>query len=331
MRNIQIGIVAIMAIWGKLIFVLAINSQSNHLGYDDIQRAFKKGRCQSCHPSIWREWERSFHAKAWTDPIYQQAASQIPNREATCDPCHAPEPVLSTGLGKMPKLRDTDRESGVSCLSCHMDQNGTMHGPEGSLPAGFHGDMINPNYAQDPMLLCATCHGQAHVMVHNQVSSFRQSQAKQQNKNCATCHMPAITRKQSLQSYTAIEGRKHTWRGSRSKSLLKQSAKLSIQRSDEQVTVTVINETGHILPGDGLRAVILEVSFGNQKERQVFCAEIDTDRLKIKQELRLKEDEVKQVDFTIPLGQPVSAKLFYRFLPTTPEKEWLQIAEATAP
>ena len=114
MRNIQIGIVAIMAIWGKLIFVLAINSQSNHLGYDDIQRAFKKGRCQSCHPSIWREWERSFHAKAWTDPIYQQAASQIPNREETCDPCHAPEPVLSTGLGKMPKLRDADRESG--CL-----------------------------------------------------------------------------------------------------------------------------------------------------------------------------------------------------------------------
>ena len=320
MRNIQIGIVAIMAIWGKLIFVLAINSQSNHLGYDDIQRAFKKGRCQSCHPSIWREWERSFHAKAWTDPIYQQAASQIPNREAT-----------STGLGKMPKLRDADRESGVSCLSCHMDQNGTMHGPEGSLPAGFHGDMINPNYAQDPMLLCATCHGQAHVMVHNQVSSFRQSQAKQQNKNCATCHMPAITRKQSLQSYTAIEGRKHTWRGSRSKSLLKQSAKLSIQRSDEQVTVTVINETGHILPGDGLRAVILEVSFGNQKKQQVFCAEIDTDRLKIKQELRLKEDEVKQVDFTIPLDEPVSAKLLYRFLPTTPEKEWLQIAEATDP
>jgi len=49
MRNIQIGIVTIMTIWAKLILVLTISSQSNHLGYDDIQRTFKKGRCQSCH------------------------------------------------------------------------------------------------------------------------------------------------------------------------------------------------------------------------------------------------------------------------------------------
>ena len=109
----------------------------------------KKGKCQSCHPSIWREWERSFHAQAWIDPIYQQAASQIPDREATCDPCHAPEPVLTTGLGKMPKLRDTDRESGVSCLSCHLDQNGAMHGPS-------RGRLAKDNLPRDSRCCCGT-------------------------------------------------------------------------------------------------------------------------------------------------------------------------------
>ena len=45
------------------------------------------------------------HAQAWEDPIYQEAASQVEDREKTCDPCHAPEPILITGIGKMPKLR----------------------------------------------------------------------------------------------------------------------------------------------------------------------------------------------------------------------------------
>ena len=103
------------------------------------------------------------------------------------------------------------------------------------------------NYAQNPMLLCVTCHVQSRVMVHNKVASFRQSWAKRQGNNFANYCMPAIERKQSLQSYTAIKRRKYTWRRSRSKSLLKQS--------DRQVMVTAINETGHVLPGDGLRAI----------------------------------------------------------------------------
>ena len=41
-------------------------------------------------------------------------------------------------------LRDTDRESGVSCLSYHLGQNGAMNCLEGSLPDVFHGDMIAP-------------------------------------------------------------------------------------------------------------------------------------------------------------------------------------------
>ena len=304
--------------------------QTGYLGLNDIKKGFGSGKCRSCHPAIWREWERSMHAKAWSDPIYQEAASVVVDRQKNCDPCHAPEPVLITGIGKMPKLRDDDRQSGVSCLTCHADVHGGMHGPPMNVDAMFHANVTSEVHTK-AIGLCATCHGQPKVPEHNQIISFKKSRISEEGGNCATCHMPAIRRKQSLQSYTAMEGRKHTWRGSRSKSLLKQSAKLSIQRSDEQVMVTVINETGHILPGDGLRAVILEVIFGNQKERQVFSAEIDKDKLKIKQELRLKEDEVKQVNFTVPLGQPVSAKLFYRFLPTTPEKEWLQIAETTAP
>ena len=78
--------------------------EPSYLGYDDIYRDFtQKKMCKRCHPAIWREWERSMHAKAWEDPIYQEAASRVEDREKKCDPCHAPEPILITGIGKMPK------------------------------------------------------------------------------------------------------------------------------------------------------------------------------------------------------------------------------------
>ena len=60
--------------------------EPSYLSYDDIYRDFtQKKMCKRCHPAIWREWERSMHAKAWEDTIYQAAAAQVEDREKTCD------------------------------------------------------------------------------------------------------------------------------------------------------------------------------------------------------------------------------------------------------
>ena len=40
----------------------------------EAYQGFQEGKCKSCHPAIWREWEGSMHAKAWIDEIYQEIA-----------------------------------------------------------------------------------------------------------------------------------------------------------------------------------------------------------------------------------------------------------------
>ena len=140
---------------------------------------------------------------------------KIPDREETCDPCHAPQPILITGIGKMPKLREADRDSGVSCLVCHVDAKGAMHGPPASVDAVVHANITDKAH-QTPIELCGSCHGQPSVPKYNQLASFKHSPAEKAGKNCATCHMPAIKRLQSLRSYEPMLGGRHTWVASRS-------------------------------------------------------------------------------------------------------------------
>ena len=83
-------------------FVSEVRSNDNK--YDNMFRGFEEGKCKSCHPAIWREWEKSMHAQAWVDEIYQAAAKTVEDRQRSCDPCHAPEPILVTGIGKNAKI-----------------------------------------------------------------------------------------------------------------------------------------------------------------------------------------------------------------------------------
>jgi hypothetical protein len=300
-----------------------------YLGYDDIVKEFRGKKCKSCHPAIWREWESSMHAEAWKDPIFQEAASQVKDREKKCDPCHAPEPILITGVGNMPKLRKTDQDFGVSCLVCHMDKSGAMHGPPASIDAMFHANITSEAH-MNPTALCGTCHGQPSVPEHSQLASFKEGKAAKEGKNCATCHMPAITRLQSTASFEKIPGRRHTWIGGRSVQMLKSAAELTIQRSEKKAIVSVANQAGHHIPGDALRAIILDVKIsgasGNiiQSERISISAtsgEGGSDN-------RIQADETHRFEFEMTPKQNIEAKLRYRLLSTTPEAEWMTMAEA---
>ena len=289
-------------------------------------QGFRDGKCKSCHPAIWREWENSMHAKAWVDEIYQAAASQVPDRQTKCDQCHAPQPILITGVGKMPKLRDTDRETGVSCLVCHLDVQGAMHGPPASAETYFHPNVTNPVY-RDPTALCSTCHGQPSVPEHDQVSSFLGGRFAEKNQGCATCHMPVVTRLQSTASYESIKGRKHTWRGSRSVAQLRRAASLQLEYTPRTVEIKLLSKTGHVLPGGTLRAIILEVALfasdgtERQKQRVSIAAEKGN---------RLLPDENRTYTFNVRAasGDTIKARLMYQLTPRTPESAWILMAEA---
>ncbi len=308
------------------VFTLRADNQTD--GVAAAYQGFRDGKCQSCHPAIWREWESSMHAQAWVDEIYQAAASQVPDRETKCDQCHAPQPILVTGVGKMPKLRDKDREAGVSCLVCHLDAHGAMHGPPASAETYFHANVTNPVYT-DPTALCSTCHGQPSVPEHDQVSSFLSSKFAEKSQSCATCHMPVVTRLQSTASYESIKGRKHTWRGSRSVAQLRRAAGLQLEYETGKVEVKLLSKTGHVLPGGTLRTIILEVALfasdGAERQKQRILIAADKGN-------RLLPDENRTYifnDVSAATGDTIKARLMYQLTPEIPESAWVLMAEAS--
>jgi len=268
------------------------------------------------------------HAKAWVNEIYQAAAQHIPDRETKCDQCHAPQPILMTGIGKMPKLRGRQREAGVSCLVCHLDAEGAMNGPAASAETYFHANVTNPIYIL-PTALCATCHGQESVPEHDQVSSFLESEFADGNASCATCHMPIVKRLQSTTSHESIKGRKHTWRGSRSVTQLKRAATLQLQYTSGKVDVKLHSRTGHILPGGTLRSIVLEIVFlapdGTERQKQHITISAENEN-------RLLPNETRVYTFdtaAAKTGNTIRVRLIYQLTSDTPESRRILMAEKT--
>ena len=332
--NLQrLGIIGLgLGLLGCILLVLTagltLRAENGTRRVTEAYQGFQDGKCQSCHPAIWREWENSMHANAWVNEIYQAAAQHIPDRETKCDQCHAPQPILITGIGEMPKLRNRQRQAGVSCLVCHLDAEGAMHGPPASAETYFHANVTNPIYTA-PTTLCATCHGQDSVPEHDQVSSFLESKFADGNTNCATCHMPVVKRLQSTTSHESIKGRKHTWRGSRSVAQLRRAATLQLQYTSGQVDVQVQSRTGHILPGGMLRIIVLEVTLltpdgtERQKQRILISAE---------HENRLLPNENRTYTYDMAsakTGDTIKARLIYQLTPDTPEPKRILMAEKT--
>ena len=326
------SLLQIVGFFGCLLIVLTVNWTLR--AEDGTQRViaayqgFQEGKCKSCHPAIWREWEDSMHAKAWVDEIYQAAAKQVADRETKCDPCHAPQPILITGIGKMPKLRNKQRASGVSCLVCHLDAHGAMNGPAASAETYFHVNVTNPIYTE-PTTLCGTCHGQESVPEHDQVSSFLNSEFAGEGTSCATCHMPVVQRLQSTTSHESIKGRKHTWRGSRSVSQLKRAATLQLEWKDGKAAVQLRSKTGHILPGGTLRTIVLEVALlapdGTERQKQQISISAEKQNRLLPNENRAYAFEMASA----ATGDTIKARLIYQLTPDTPEPERILMAEQT--
>ena len=320
-----------LGLFGCVLIILTVNftprAEDKSHRLTEAYQGFQDGKCQSCHPAIWREWEDSMHAKAWVNGIYQAAAQQVPDRETKCDQCHAPQPILITGIEEMPKLRDRQREAGVTCLVCHLDANGAMNGPPASAETYFHANITNPIY-MPPTKLCATCHGQKSVPEHDQVSSFLDSEFAGKT-SCATCHMPVVKRLQSTTSHESIKGRKHTWPGSRSVTQLKRAATLQFEYETGQVRVKLRSRTGHILPGGMLRIILLEVTLlapdGTESQKQHISISAENENRLLPSENRTYAFDMASAT----TGDTIKARLMYQLTPDTPEPKRILMAEKT--
>ncbi|MCB9750911.1 MAG: hypothetical protein H6713_13065 [Myxococcales bacterium] len=233
--------------------------------------------CASCHPVIAREWRSSNHARAWTDPLFQDEYLETP--DPACRHCHAP-------------LAPRDREprglaarDGVDCVTCHY-QGGAFVPVRSTYSeqarAGWSRALIDappgaystsPAAAPGSSEFCGTCH-QIHFLVAPAPESvtydsaewlqdtYREwlgSEVARAGVRCQDCHMPAVV---------GADGRAHTshrFPGMYDEALVRRavSVELTARREGGHVRVdarVLPRMIGHAFPtGDMFREAVLEV------------------------------------------------------------------------
>lgn len=314
-----------------LFFLILAPARATHAhgdtGPGKMRNAQVSKECRKCHDQIWNEWENSPHAKAYTSQSYHDAAAQEPDRTNRCDTCHSPEPILTGGVGSLPKARSTNQESGVDCISCHMDVEGAMHGPFQS-QSQFHRTVREEKYKTSPDV-CISCHGQSTEPNYDQFSAFKLAALMSTDPlTCQTCHMPTIARKAVAPTVTGTPVRKtghHGILGPSNPELLKLTAKLILSATGNTVTIEVVNRAGHMLPGGGWREVVLELFLVDAagKEEPEPCFKYSFARqLNGVKDTRIAGFQSKKLTAILPRkSAKVRARLWFKPLASAPDSQ----------
>jgi nitrate/TMAO reductase-like tetraheme cytochrome c subunit len=275
-----------------------------------MTRAMLGQQCVVCHGDIHKEWQNSLHAFAWRDPIFKAVRERVPDSATRCDHCHAPQPILMTGVGQIPKLRTGERDTGINCITCHMDADGVMHGPNGGT-SPFHKTKTDPAFKG--IDLCASCHGQPSVPEHDEITEFKKGYGKS-GATCHVCHMPSEKRMAGVGGPMRDVG-KHTWFGAFSEAQLKGAASVEAKVENGKVVVTITNSAGHPIPGAPYRSIIADVKAMDEtnkqllNEQQVFFKPLDPKQMEDK---RIKPGAPRTLTYPITAQKgTVKVQLIY--------------------
>lgn len=204
-------------------------------------------QCAACHASVAAEWAASHHAFAYENPEVRKLSGDFANQE--CIACHAPRPVLAFAPGERVLARQSDRASGVDCLACHLNPDGTVAtaNPRPN-PAAPCRPRSEPRMASAEH--CAACHNQ-----HATVDQWRAAPAERRGDNCLHCHMPEVRRE------AGRVGRVHSFAASHDLAALQSAAALRAGWGEAGPWVELENTgAGHNFPTDERsRAADLEV------------------------------------------------------------------------
>ncbi len=227
--------IALACVCLALIAGLVIWSRSNdgESSAEASNSGFSHADCRKCHQAVWREWEQSYHAKAWTDSNVQTAFAHF-GHDRKCHACHAPQPVLRVGLEQPVALRDDDHESGINCLTCHAgSEPGTVAARRTITDAPCR-PVAQPSLSQSQF--CGGCHKAVY-------DDWRVSRYVKEGKTCQTCHMP--------QAPGRAGGVSHVCLGGHDTPTVRGGVKMTCRREGDELVVDVTNHTtGHNFPGE---------------------------------------------------------------------------------
>ncbi len=231
--------------------------------------------CRSCHEEVWTEWESSYHAMAWTDPMVQALSNGF--RMTECIDCHAPLPIHVTGVAQRVAPRKHDRASGVDCISCHILEDGVSVAARRTVDTSKTPGACKP-VEVPAMTDASTCAG-----CHNQHETVLELEAANIGKTCADCHMEPAARK------SGKSGRGHVFPGGHSVEMHRRAATLEAEVKDGALVATVSNVgAGHKIPTDARhRSYNLWVSLWDERGNLlVDNRQIDEMRLYYRQEFK---------------------------------------------
>lgn len=189
----------------------------DHAGYAWVHPApdaQQDQRCGNCHAEIYRQWQTDGHANSARNPrfldVYDRLLTDLPGGRTVCASCHVPTLEFNDpAFGNLRKTSGVAAE-GVHCDFCHKVCNvsteslGLSHGRfamellrprEGQLFLGPLDDVDRGEDAysavQKESRYCSACHEGTlfGVHVYGTYSEWLASPARQQGKQCQSCHM----------------------------------------------------------------------------------------------------------------------------------------------
>ena len=274
--------------------------------------------CRQCHAAVWNEWQQSSHSRAFSDPNVQ-AAFQHFGFDRKCQSCHAPEPVLVTGLGEEVQLRQAHLKGGVTCLSCHQTPDGRGVAARRTISDAPCRPVQRPELAESRF--CGACHNAIY-------DDWQQTHFERAGKGCRDCHMPPGSGGNGRRSHLCL--------GGHDPASFRSGAKMDCRRQGEELVVSVTNTgTGHNFPGERHNRVLLiqviqrnaagEITLCRQQQIKgitPFRGESSADRIRA----------ADTFEATFPVVDPpvvAEVKLLYKLFPWHSDREALVVHQAT--
>ncbi len=266
--------------------------------------------CKSCHVDQWKEWYASPHATAWNSDAIQAAFHNF-GFSRKCQSCHAPEPVLVTGLKQPPVLREVSLTSGVNCLSCHgLGES-----------AGVAALQDNPDVACRPVKVPAIASSRLCGVCHTPIfEDWAESRYAREGRTCTDCHMR-----------NAIDGKiNHRCIDLLSSAGYQNSIEMKCFQDGEELIAEVTNRgVGHNFPGErhnrtlSVRVIQRDVNGEVQAAQKNLIKGITPFRGESTQD-KIKVDETVQCRFPLVIAKGVAGvTLLWKRFP------WLSDDEAT--
>ncbi|TNE51264.1 MAG: hypothetical protein EP343_04010 [Deltaproteobacteria bacterium] len=250
-------------------------------------------QCKGCHRSVYRQWKKSRHAKAWTNRLFSVAFHHSPYQ--WCVHCHAPlleqkkhvrgvwnrhrkmssrqriakqnpstrptNPRTLAALKHAPNHHALEKallREGINCASCHW-RNGVLLAAKRPSKAAQNAHPIRWEPKLKRASFCAGCHQFNFTKKLTEPTQVMKTPV--QNTYHAWQESFARKKGHTCQSCHMKEG-EHSMPGAHSLAMLRRAIRPNIRwKSSRTLTVQLASQhVGHAIPtGDPFRRLVLEV------------------------------------------------------------------------